>query len=182
MKRLVAIGGFALAVGGLACAAVFVQNAEGTTRPGPQPVHPDVCSADVNDCTPTEKALAETAVPEDIFAGRVTISFDGYDAINAVRGLTAELPSISRVEAKKTTWLDYMTAVGADSLGSQVPGNRDIWLVAVSGKIVPAYGRGLTYSWGVMAYDAATGMPLGLRAGPGDWPDFFDSLQDLSTK
>ena len=67
--------------------------------------------------------------------------------------------------------------------GAQKPAAADdsapVWIVAVAGEIVPAFGRGLTFNWGVFTIDGTDGGVTSLTArNDGPWPAFFDALPD----
>jgi len=97
-------------------------------------------------------------------------------AIAKVRAQTAVFPTITRLEAKKTTWGEYVNATH-DAATADLPSRRNVVVVAVAGDVVPSFAHGETYRWGVMAYDATTRKLLGLAAGTEDWPAFFDALR-----
>ena len=81
---------------------------------------------------------------------------------------------IDRVKVKRTSLRAYESVVG-ESVASG-DSERAVLLVAVAGKVVPEFGRGTTYRWGVLVVDEVTGEPLSLRAGPERWPPFFSGV------
>ena len=102
------------------------------------------------------------------------------EATTAVMRSTAEVRRIDRIEAKLMTWREYLA--GGDP-GAQKPSGADdsapVWIVAVSGEIVPQFGRGATFTWGVFTIDAMSGGIESLVArSDGAWPTFFDALPD----
>lgn len=110
----------------------------------------------------------------------VAVSVQQAEATIAVIKLTAEVRRIDRMEAKLMTWREY---VSSGDPGAQKPSAADdsapVWIVAVSGEIVPQFGRGATFIWGVFTIDGTTGNVASLIARTdGLWPAFFDALPD----
>jgi len=102
------------------------------------------------------------------------------EATSAVMRLTAEVRRIDRIEAKLMTWREYLAS---GDPGAYKPAAADdsapVWIVAVSGEIVPQFGRGLTFNWGVFTIDGMGGGITSLTArSDGPWPAFFDALPD----
>ena len=102
------------------------------------------------------------------------------EATTAVMRLTAEVRRIDRIEAKLMTWREYLAS---GDPGAYKPAAADVsapvWIVAVSGEIVPQFGRGLTFNWGVFTIDGTGGGITSLTArNDGPWPAFFDALPD----
>jgi hypothetical protein len=107
--------------------------------------------------------------------------------------LKAELLQVSRMAAKLTTWSTLQTVAQPTEPDLHVPTGEtptaEIWVVAVSGKILPEFdvSNGVTFAWAVYIYDAHTGNPESTLAGLGSlgpqttWPPFFDALPDLSS-
>ena len=87
------------------------------------------------------------------------------EATSAVMRLSAEVRRIDRIEAKLMTWRDYLASGDPDA---QKPGAADerapVWIVAVSGEIVPQFGRGSTFNWGVFTVDGTDGQITSLSA------------------
>jgi hypothetical protein len=105
--------------------------------------------------------------------------------LNLVSSLSSEVEQSTRMSAKLTTWGAYRQANGDAAMGvgptTGFAAEQRVWLVAVSGAIRPSFGHGTMFPWGLFIYDAKTGVPLGLQAGPsGDWPPFFNSIADLA--
>src|SRR5690348_3683270 len=87
-----------------------VSAAPESTVPVPQTVKPGACLGTNNDCTPIERERAATAtITVDIFAGQPTVNLTPSQAIAKVRADTSEFPTVTRIEAKQTTWLEYAT-------------------------------------------------------------------------
>jgi hypothetical protein len=101
------------------------------------------------------------------------------DIIARVQKMSAIVRKVDRIEATATTWGDYAKANEAGWVyqkplhDPQTP----VWAVAVSGEFVAAQARGRVYKWGVMIFDATSGIWLRTDAGQdGPWPAFFDTL------
>ena len=110
----------------------------------------------------------------------LAVTLQQPEATSAVMRLKAEVRRIDRIEAKLMMWREYLAS--GDS-GAQKPAAADdsapVWIVAVAGEIVPAFGRGLTFSWGVFTIDGTDGGVTSLTArNDGPWPAFFDALPD----
>jgi hypothetical protein len=69
---------------------------------------------------------------------------------------------------------------GSNNAGTSTSPNTDlsqvIWVVAISGEVVPQFGRGSVFTWGIYLVNADNGDILGMLAGAGPWPSYFDSL------
>jgi hypothetical protein len=102
------------------------------------------------------------------------------EATSAVMGLASEVRRIDRIEAKLMTWREYLAS--ADQGAQKPPAASDsapVWIVAVSGEIVPQFGHGATFRWGVFTIDGTDGTITSLTArSDGPWPVFFDALPD----
>jgi hypothetical protein len=97
--------------------------------------------------------------------------------IARIRALSAEVSRVDRIEAKLMRRSDFERV--QQSTASQLfDGSRWVWAVAVAGEIRPQFGHGTTFSWGVFLVDAENGDMLGLVAGAGTWPAYFDALPD----
>jgi hypothetical protein len=96
--------------------------------------------------------------------------------IGRIRELSLELLRVERIEAKLMQRSEFERVQPSGS--AQIDGNRWIWAVAVAGEIRPPVGRGATFPWGVYLVDAQSGDMLGLVAGSGSWPAYFDALPD----
>jgi len=102
------------------------------------------------------------------------------EATSEVMRMTAEVRRIDRLEAKLMTWHEY---VASGDPGAYKPAAADdsapVWIVAVAGEIVPQFGHGLTFNWGVFTIDGTGGSVTSLTArNDGAWPAFFDALPD----
>jgi len=102
------------------------------------------------------------------------------EATSTVMRLTAEVRRIYRIEAKLMAWREYLAS--GDPGAYKPPAADDdapVWIVAVAGEIVPAFGHGLTFNWGVFTIDGTDGGITSLTArNDGAWPAFFDVLPD----
>ncbi len=101
-------------------------------------------------------------------------------ATSAVMKLSAEVRRIDRIEAKLMTWHEYLAS---GDPGAYKPAAAEdsapVWIVAVAGEIVPQFGHGLTFNWGVFTIDGTDGGITSLTArNDGPWPAFFDALPD----
>jgi len=101
-------------------------------------------------------------------------------ATSAVMKLSAEVRRIDRIEGKLMTWREYLAS---GDPGAYKPAAADdsapVWIVAVAGEIVPQFGHGLTFNWGVFTIDGTNGGITSLTArNDGPWPAFFDELPD----
>jgi hypothetical protein len=150
-----------------------------TKDPNPplQTANAGACLGTNNDCTQTEREAAATAttVP-DLFAGQPIVDLTPTEAIAKVRSSSLEFPSLTRIEAKQCTFLEYVKAKPDASMPG-VSAGRAVIVVAAAGTVVPEFAGALTYPWGVIAYDVRTGMPLGMHATyEGRWPPFWHDL------
>ena len=111
-------------------------------------------------------------------------------AINQISALKAEVSSISRIEAKQTTWgtfvsaQDAMSPSGGSGFDSEpISSARVVWLVAVSGSITPPMSvTSQTLPWAVYVIDASTGTVIGMQGNPNQaWPSYFDAVADQSS-
>jgi hypothetical protein len=102
------------------------------------------------------------------------------EATSAVMRLTSEVRRIDRIEVKLMTWREYLAS--GDPGAFKPPAADDsapVWVVAVSGEIVPQFGHGASFTWGVFTIDGTDGTITSLTArSDGPWPVFFDALPD----
>ena len=91
--------------------------------------------------------------------------------------VTAEVPNLTRVEAKLTTRGEFERA---QPNGGSVGVDQDawIWAVAVAGRIVPQFGHGAEFPSAIYQVDAQSGAIVGLSAGREAWPSYFATLPD----
>jgi hypothetical protein len=109
----------------------------------------------------------------------IAIKIQQPEATTAVMRLTAEVRRIDRIEAKLMTWREFVAGDPLLQKPSAAEDNAPIWIVAVSGEIVPQFGRGAIFTWGVFTIDATDGSIESLVArSDGAWPAFFDALPD----
>jgi hypothetical protein len=106
-------------------------------------------------------------------------------ALTAAGSLSGEINRIDRTSVKLTTWRVYESAsaqpgkANAMSAGAPDP-DRRVWVVAISGDITPQFGKGDSFAWAVIVYDATTGAPITMQAGSRTArPPYFDPIQDL---
>ncbi len=98
-----------------------------------------------------------------------------------------EFQGVTRAGAKLTTWSNFVSSSAIFNQGGpestlQQPGTESVWVVAIAGTVVPEFGNGHTYPWGVIVYDANTNAVLTMMAGPsGTWPSWFDAMPGNSS-
>ncbi len=103
---------------------------------------------------------------------------DARDAVIArVRGLSGEVLRVDRIEAKRVRWSDFEAAARTGSVQAD---DREVWIVAVAGEVRPQFARGQTFPWGIYVIDTKSDDVLGMTAGDGTWPPYFDGLRDLA--
>jgi hypothetical protein len=91
--------------------------------------------------------------------------------------VTAEVPNLTRVEAKLVTRGEFEHAQpNGGSVG--VDQGAWIWAVAVAGRIIPQFGHGEGFPSAVYQVDAQSGAIVGLSAGREAWPSYFATLPD----
>lgn len=133
----------------------------------------------VNHGTQVQPAPATSTPPES--AGKPLTT--AAQAVALSRSDSTEFPDVTRAEAKQTTWGTLRTssdlfADGQPATALQVAASEPVWVVAVSGHVVPEFSKGTSYNSGVIVYDAKTQAVLGMAAhhAGGDWPQWFDAL------
>ena len=102
------------------------------------------------------------------------------DAIAQVRGLSANVIRVDRIEAKLVTYRDIAGFDPPMAEKAFAPG-APMWAVAVSGDVRTSAGDRL--KWGVWFIDARSGLIAGFRGDQGQaftWPFFWDDLPDHS--
>jgi hypothetical protein len=99
--------------------------------------------------------------------------------------LKAEVHRADRTQAKLTTWGAFQSASGPSgqsgpAASSGFTTGEKVWVVAVAGDISPAFSSTANnFPWAVFIYDANTGAPMSMQAGPsGTWPPYFDAMAD----
>src|SRR5258707_10360544 len=98
-----------------------------------------------------------------------------------VRGRHEVVQRIDRIEAKLTTWGEYLHARSAGSV-SAPPGltlKSPVWVVAVGG-VVSSQVSSMKYNWGTFVYDARTLATIEASANNDQrkWPPYFNALAD----
>ena len=113
--------------------------------------------------------------------GRVAAS----KVLNDTAADKTEITRYTRMAAKLTTWATASSVFPtAGQSRSTISASGQVWIVAVSGTIVPTFvlSSDHTCTWAVYFYEAQNGSLLGTECGSGGaWPPGFDSLKDLST-
>ena len=91
---------------------------------------------------------------------------------------TAEFSDVTRTAATETTWTGYEVHLTGLTLspGLQVAPTTPVWVVVAAGKFTPEFGRGRSFAWGDLVYDANTGVVLTSDGGGGSWPSWYSSL------
>jgi hypothetical protein len=91
---------------------------------------------------------------------------------------TAEFSEVTRTAATETTWTGYLGQLTGlrESSGLQLAATAPVWVVVAAGKFTPEFGRGRSFAWGDLVYDANTGVVLTSDGGPGSWPTWYSSL------
>jgi len=94
--------------------------------------------------------------------------------------ITSEIRRIDRIDAKLMTRREFEQASdpGRTSTSPYTDPNQVIWVVAISGEVVPQFGQGSVLPWGIYLVAADSGDILGMLAGGGPWPSYFDGLPD----
>jgi hypothetical protein len=104
-------------------------------------------------------------------------------ATEAVAALLAtdDVQTVTSSTAVATTWSNFLTIPGSPTVPSTlgVSASDPIWVAAATGIVTPEFAnlQDSSFSgWEVVAYDAATGDPLGVIAGHGPLPSWFSEL------
>ena len=94
--------------------------------------------------------------------------------------ITSEIRRVDRIDAKLMTRREFEQASGPNgtSTSPNWDPNQVIWVVAISGEVVPQFSRGLVFPWGIYLVSVDSGDIIGMRAGAGPWPSYFDGLPD----
>lgn len=147
------------------------QTAQLSTTPPPGPL------------TPAEAANAPTATGTVVPTTSSAPIANATDAISRLLS-SGEVTGVTRTSAVETTWSAYVAAAAEgvhQSASLQVAPNDPVWIAVASGKYVPEFGNGESFSWGAIIYDAASGAPLSSIAGPGGWPSWLASLPPITS-
>lgn len=91
---------------------------------------------------------------------------------------SSEIRRIDRIDAKRMTRGEFEQASNnsGTSTSPYTDPHQVIWVVAISGEVVPQFGRGLVFTWGIYLVSADNGDTLGMLAGGDAWPPYFDGL------
>ena len=160
----------------------------GTVRVSQAPPSPGLpgspgvgCPVVGHDCTAAELALSKTtpAVRRPPPSGARPL--DRSAVLAVARANQNELRRVDRIDAKLTTWSQYMLASGlaqeVQIASDVIEPSSEVWVVAVAGQVAPARAQGETYPWGVLVYDRNRGTLLHRSAyEQGSWPPYFDGL------
>jgi hypothetical protein len=92
--------------------------------------------------------------------------------------ITSEIRRIDRIDAKLMTRDEFEQASAPGATSPYTDPNQVIWVVAISGEVVPQFGQGSVLPWGIYLVAADNGDILGMLAGGGPWPSYFDGLPD----
>ena len=93
--------------------------------------------------------------------------------------ITSEIRRIDRIDAKLMTRREFEQASDpGTSTSPYTDPNQVIWVVAISGEVVPQFGHGSVLPWGIYLVAADSGDIIGMLAGAGPWPSYFDGLPD----
>jgi len=98
-------------------------------------------------------------------------------ATSHVMGLFAEVQRVDYVDAKLLRWSDFETTAQSGSGGVD---DRQVWIVAVSGEITPAFAHGERFRSAMFVLDAQSGDVLAETAGAAGWPPVFGLLKDVT--
>jgi hypothetical protein len=98
-------------------------------------------------------------------------------AISRITGLFAEVQRVDYVDAKLLRWADFVAATQSGSGGVD---DRRVWIVAVSGEIMPAFAHGERFRSAMFVVDAQSSDVLAETAGSAAWPPFFGQLKDVT--
>ena len=114
-----------------------------------------------------------TAPPPSASAARTAV-------VERFSRITSEIRRIDRIDTKLMTRREFEQASdpGRTSTLPYTDPDQVIWVVAISGEVVPQLGRGFVGSWGIYLVAADSGDILGTLAGGGPWPSYFDGLPD----
>ena len=105
--------------------------------------------------------------------------FGRIEALTYVQQLKAITPRIDRIDAKLTTWGDFIDHEGSTDAPT-VAALTPVWVVAVSGDVLPTSARG-NYPWAVFVFNGLNGRTIATFANDRTpWPAYFDALADAS--
>jgi hypothetical protein len=116
-------------------------------------------------------ALTQRVLASDSTAARAAI-------LQRFSRTSAEIRRVDRIDAKLMTRAEFEQ--GSNNAGTSTSPNTDpnqsLWVVAIGGDVLPQFSRGLAFTWGIYLVSADNGDILGMLAGPGPWPPYFDSM------
>jgi hypothetical protein len=113
-------------------------------------------------------------------ASALRVAIRGPEAMVAVMKLTGEVRRIDRIEVKLTTRGEFEIAQPSGMIAFDPI--APLWVVALSGDIMPAFAHGGTYASATYLVDANTGMVIGMTAAGDRWPASFDALPSHATQ
>ena len=130
--------------------------------------------------SPVEASVEAATAPAILASGVVT-----RQSVTSWIG-SADFPQVNGIQAKLTTWGAALSSGGTDfAPRAGTSSAEEIWVVAVSGDIVPEFGNMMpnskTYTWGLFFYNAQTGAGDEEECGSGAaWPPGFGSITDMA--
>lgn len=127
--------------------------------------------------SPSPTIASGSGIPSPAASSTAAADAARSAAISRVTALSAEVQRVDYVDAKRMRWSDFAT-VTRSSNGSG--DDRQVWVVAVSGEITPAFARDDRFEWAMFVLDASSSDVLGETAGSAGWPPFFGLLKDVA--
>jgi hypothetical protein len=107
----------------------------------------------------------------------VAVAITRKEVIEQFSRPTAEVPTLTRVQAKLMTRAEFERAeINGGSAG--VDRAVWVWVVAVAGQVKPQFGHGTSFPSATYLVDANSGSIIGLNADNASWPTYFDYLPD----
>ena len=125
--------------------------------------------------SPSAAIAASAGIPSPAASPTAAADAARSAAIRRVTALSAEVQRVDYVDAKRTRWSDFATVTRSTNGGGD---DRQVWVVAVSGEVMPAFAHGDRFRWGMFALDANISEVLGETAGERRVATFFGLLND----